>query len=59
LIPFLIASPTKSLCDAIAREAGFRSMADVRRWLEGMRIFHGLARFSEDLDFTRLTETSE
>ncbi len=37
-IPFLIASPTKALCDTIAREAGFRSMADVRHWLEGMRI---------------------
>ena len=24
-----------------------------------LRIFHGLARFSEDLDFTRLTENSE
>lgn len=37
-IPFLIASPTKALCDTIAREAGFRAMADVRHWLEGMRI---------------------
>ncbi len=37
-LPFLIASPTKALCDRIAREAGFRSMADVGRWLEGMRI---------------------
>jgi len=37
-LPFLIASPTKALCDRIAREAGFRSMADVARWLDGMRI---------------------
>ena len=37
-LPFLIASPTKALIDRIAREAGFRSMADVARWLEGMRV---------------------
>jgi len=37
-LPFLIASPTKALCDRIAREAGFRSMAQVGRWLDGMRI---------------------
>jgi hypothetical protein len=37
-LPFLIASPTKSLIDRIAREPTFRSMADVARWLEGMRI---------------------
>ena len=37
-LPFLIASPTKAVCDQIAREAGFRSMADVERWLEGMRL---------------------
>ena len=37
-LPFLIASPTKALCDRIALEAGFRSMTDVVRWLEGMRI---------------------
>lgn len=37
-LPFLIASPTKALIDRIAREPGFRSMADVARWLEGMRI---------------------
>lgn len=37
-LPFLIASPTKALCDRIAREAGFRSMVDVGRWLDGMRI---------------------
>ena len=37
-LPFLIASPTKALIDRIAREAGFRSMADVARWLEEMRV---------------------
>jgi hypothetical protein len=37
-LPFLIASPTKALVDRIAREPGFRSMADVGRWMEGMRI---------------------
>jgi hypothetical protein len=37
-LPFLIASPTKALVDRIAREPGFRSMADVARWLEGMRV---------------------
>ena len=37
-LPFLIASPTKALADRIAQEPGFRSMADVVRWMEGMRI---------------------
>lgn len=37
-LPFLIASPTKALVDRIAREPGFRSMADVRRWMEEMRM---------------------
>lgn len=37
-LPFLIASPTKALCDRIARESGFRSMIDVAQWLDGMRI---------------------
>ena len=37
-LPFLIATPTKALVDRIAREPGFRSMADVARWLAGMRI---------------------
>jgi hypothetical protein len=36
-IPFLIASPTKALCDRIAREPGMRSMTDVRHWAELMR----------------------
>lgn len=37
-LPFLLASPTKALCDRIAREPGFRSMVDVSQWLDGMRI---------------------
>lgn len=37
-LPFLISSPTKALVDRIAREPGFRSMADVARWMEGMRV---------------------
>lgn len=37
-IPFLVASPTKALCDRIALEAGMRSMSDVRRWAELMRL---------------------
>ncbi len=37
-IPFLIASPTKALCDRIALEPGMRSMSDVRQWAELMRL---------------------
>jgi hypothetical protein len=37
-LPFLLASPTKALADRIANESGFRSIADVGRWLEGMRV---------------------
>ena len=37
-IPFLIASPTKALCDRIALEPRMRSMRDVRRWAELMRL---------------------
>lgn len=37
-IPFLIASPTKALCDRIALEARMRSMADVKRWAALMRL---------------------
>jgi hypothetical protein len=40
-LPFLLASPTKALVDRIAREPGFRSVADVARWLEGMRVETG------------------
>jgi hypothetical protein len=53
-LPFLIATPTKALVDRIAREPGFRSMADVARWLAGMRI--GIA---SGLDRTELTECAE
>jgi hypothetical protein len=49
-LPFLLASPTKALCDRIARESGFRSMAEVRRWLEGMRIDPGLQLDGDELD---------
>jgi hypothetical protein len=48
-LPFLIASPTKALADRIARDAGFRSMADVARWLEGMRIEFGGGLDREEL----------
>jgi predicted transcriptional regulator of viral defense system len=37
-IPFLIASPTKALCDRIALEPGMRSMRDVLQWVRLMRI---------------------
>jgi hypothetical protein len=37
-IPFLIASPTKALCDRIALEPRMRSMSDVRKWAELMRL---------------------
>lgn len=36
--PFLIATPAKALADRIAREPGFRSVVEVGRWLEGMRV---------------------
>ncbi|TVQ23079.1 MAG: hypothetical protein EA382_10760 [Spirochaetaceae bacterium] len=37
-IPFLIASPTKALCDRIALEPRMRSLRDVRRWAQLMRL---------------------
>jgi hypothetical protein len=37
-VPFLIASPTKALCDRIACEPRMRSMSDVRQWAELMRL---------------------
>jgi predicted transcriptional regulator of viral defense system len=37
-IPFLIASPTKALCDRIALEPRMRSVAEVRQWAELMRL---------------------
>ncbi len=43
-IPFLIASPTKALCDRIAMEPRMRSMSDVRQWA-------GLMRLGEELEF--------
>jgi hypothetical protein len=36
--PWLLASPTKALCDAVALDASIGSQKDVRSWLEGMRI---------------------
>lgn len=53
-LPFLIASPTKALIDRIAREPGFRSMADVARWMEGMRL-----QLGSGLDRAELTECAE
>lgn len=37
-LPFLIASPTKAVCDRIALEPKIRSMSDVKRWAERMRL---------------------
>lgn len=37
-LPVLIASPTKAVCDRIALEPRVRSMLDVRRWVELMRL---------------------
>lgn len=53
-IPFLIASPTKALCDRIALEARMRSMRDVRRWAQLMRIDP-----DTDLDTTVLAACAE
>jgi len=53
-LPFLLASPTKALVDRLAREPGFRSMAEVARWMEGMRI-----EISGDLDGDELTQCAE
>jgi len=53
-LPFLIASPTKALIDRIAREPGFRSMAEVARWLEGMRV-----ELPSGLERAQLTECAE
>ena len=38
LTPWLLASPTKALCDSVALDATIRSQKDVRSWLEAMRI---------------------
>ena len=48
-LPFLIASHTKALADRIAREPGFRSMADVARWLEEMRVEMSVGLHREEL----------
>lgn len=53
-LPFLMASPTKALVDRIAREAGFRSIADVARWWEEMRI-----ELPSALDHSQLQECAE
>ncbi len=37
-IPFLVASPTKAVCDRIALEPQMRSMSDVRKWAALMRL---------------------
>lgn len=37
-LPWLLASPTKSLCDTIARVSSIRSHRDVLAWLDDMRI---------------------
>ena len=37
-LPFLIASPTKAVCDRIALEPRMRSMSDVKRWAELIRL---------------------
>ena len=36
-LSFLIASPTKAVCDRIALEPRIRSMSDVKHWAELMR----------------------
>lgn len=38
LLPWLLASPTKALCDSVALDASIRSQKDIRAWLDGMRI---------------------
>ena len=48
-LPFLIASPTKALADGIAREAEFRSMASVGRWMKEMRVDVGTGLNREEL----------
>ncbi len=38
LLPWLLASPTKALCDTIALDATIRSQKDARAWFDAMRI---------------------
>jgi hypothetical protein len=52
--PFLMASPTKALCDRIAREPRMRSISDVRRWAELMRLNE-----EQDFDPTILAACAE
>ena len=37
-LPWLLASPTKALCDTIALDPTIRSQKDARTWLDAMRI---------------------
>lgn len=37
-LPFLMATPTKAICDTIAKAGPMRSMAEVRRWVESLRM---------------------
>jgi len=53
-LPFLIASPTKAVVDRIAREPGFRSMSDVGRWINGMRL-----EWQEPLNRQQLSDCAE
>ena len=49
-IPFLIASPTKAVCDRIALEPRMRFMSDVKRWAELMRLDEQIELDPEILD---------
>jgi hypothetical protein len=49
-IPFLIASPTKAVCDRIALEPGMRFMSNVKRWAELMRLAEHIEFDPEVLD---------
>ncbi|MDD2237897.1 MAG: hypothetical protein PHG65_11895 [Kiritimatiellae bacterium] len=49
-LPFLIASPTKAVCDRIALEPRMRSMSDVKHWAELMRLDDSMELDSAILD---------
>lgn len=53
-MPLLITSPTEALADWIDRDPGFRSMAEVARWMEGIRIDIG-----DGLDWEELSACAE
>ncbi|MEI8206604.1 MAG: hypothetical protein WCG03_06980 [Kiritimatiellales bacterium] len=53
-LPFLIASPTKAVCDRIALEPRIRSMSDVKHWAELMRLDEAI-----ELDLTVLAACAE